>query len=216
MIVRVSKECSELGIFIAHTEVLNLTNGSLHFEEEMQKLETSFDLESLSVDPVVRAYREFYWRLGIDPTKTRPSGEALRRRVARGSKLPRINDIVDAGNIVSVKTLVPIGLYDLSKLVGSPTLVLSKGGERFNPIGSKSETLESGIPILQDERGLVIHVYPHRDALESSVTNSTTSVLVIGAGVPRIERKLVINAVEMVCDLLKRIGGVKTHEIEVS
>jgi Uncharacterized conserved protein len=47
------------------------------------------DPEKLKEDPVVKSYRSFLWRFGIDPTKVRPSGEALRRRIARGDKLPK-------------------------------------------------------------------------------------------------------------------------------
>src|SRR5690606_22888408 len=37
-----------------------------------------------------QAVRAMYRRVGIDPTKTRPSSEALLRRVRRGDRLPRI------------------------------------------------------------------------------------------------------------------------------
>jgi DNA/RNA-binding domain of Phe-tRNA-synthetase-like protein len=217
MIIRVSRECRELGIFVAHTEVVGVVNGVSSFAGEMEKAEKEVGVaEALKLDPVVRAYRDFYWRLGIDPTKTRPSGEALRRRVSRGSRLPRINDVVDAGNIVSLKTLVPIGLYDISRMVGEPSIVLSGGGELFHPIGSKPEVLAPGVPIMRDQRGLVMHLYPHRDSLDTSVTEATSSVLVVAAGVPGVEPQLVLQAVQMVCDLLKRIGGEKTHEVELS
>ncbi|MGH9201345.1 MAG: hypothetical protein ACRD2A_08925, partial [Vicinamibacterales bacterium] len=35
--------------------------------------------------------RTMYKRVGLDPTKTRPSSEALLRRVRKGDPLPRIN-----------------------------------------------------------------------------------------------------------------------------
>ena len=37
------------------------------------------------------AVRAMYRKVGIDPTKTRPSSEALLRRVRKGDALPRIN-----------------------------------------------------------------------------------------------------------------------------
>ncbi|MEM2412537.1 MAG: hypothetical protein QW447_02425, partial [Candidatus Bathyarchaeia archaeon] len=48
------------------------------------EVKAKYDIEKLKENPVVRAYRDFYWKLGIDPTKTRPSGEALLRRVLHG------------------------------------------------------------------------------------------------------------------------------------
>src|SRR5262245_23608702 len=40
---------------------------------------------------ITAAVRTMYKRVGIDPTKTRPSSEALLRRVRKGDELPRIN-----------------------------------------------------------------------------------------------------------------------------
>ena len=84
---------------------------SREIERLMDEIKAKYTLEKLREDPVVRAYRDFYWRIGIDPTKTRPSSEALVRRILRG-RFPRINPVVDAGNIASARTMVPIGLYD--------------------------------------------------------------------------------------------------------
>src|SRR4051812_45352947 len=46
----------------------------------------------------IAAVRTMYKRVGIDPTRTRPSSEALLRRVRKGEPLPRINSMVDVCN----------------------------------------------------------------------------------------------------------------------
>ncbi len=56
-------------------------------------------LDALREAPLFRAYREFYWRVGVDPTKTRPAAEAIARRVLGGRELPTINTLVDAYNL---------------------------------------------------------------------------------------------------------------------
>lgn len=38
-----------------------------------EEVRAKYTIETLKDNPTVRAYRDFYWRLGIDPTKTRPS-----------------------------------------------------------------------------------------------------------------------------------------------
>ncbi|EHP68692.1 hypothetical protein MetMK1DRAFT_00031370 [Metallosphaera yellowstonensis MK1] len=216
MRIKIAKECKELGIFVAHTEVLGVTNGRGKFHELMNETEEKFrkgDTESLKIEPVVRAYRDFYWKIGIDPTKTRPSGEALRRRVVRGDSLPRINDVVDAGNLVSLETLISIGLYDLEKFKGEPWIVLSRGGELFQGLGNKIEELQRGVPIMVDELGTVMHIFPHRDSVLTSVRIDTRNVLVVGAGVPGIEPPLVMKAVKMTASLLEGLGGRVSHEV---
>ena len=53
-----------------------------------------------------------YRRFGVDPTKTRPSSEALLRRVRKGDALPRVNNLVDVINWCSLESQLPFGLYD--------------------------------------------------------------------------------------------------------
>ena len=215
MLVRVSEEAKRLGIFVAFTEVHDVKTEKENkgIEEELRRVEEKYkseDPESLKNNPVVRAYRDFYWKIGIDPTKIRPSGEALRRRVARNAKLPRINSVVDAGNIVSTETLVPIGLYDIDKIKGNPMIVLSKGNEVFYGIGKQEpEKLEPNIPIMVDEEGKVMHIYPHRDSVLTSITLDTKNVLIVAAGVPGVEKSLVMNAAKMVAELLVKYANGK-------
>ena len=65
-------------------------------ETVYSEAKAKYTIETLKDHPIVRAYRDFYWKLDIDPTKTRPSGEALLRRVLHGDELPRISTVVDA------------------------------------------------------------------------------------------------------------------------
>lgn len=211
----ISDEARRLGIFVALAEVVNVTvrQSDQVLDEIISKIEEKYkiqDPESLKNDPVVRAYRDFYWRIGIDPTKVRPSGEALRRRVARGSKFPRINTVVDIGNIASIETLIPIGLYDRDRIAGNLHIVLSSGNERFLGLGGKNiEKLDKGIPILIDDEGKVLHIYPHRDSILTSITLETKNVVIVGAGVPNVDKTLVKRAVDFVVDLLEKIAGGK-------
>ena len=78
-----------------------------------------FSLENLKNDPIIRAYRDFYWHyLKIDPTKVRPAGEALIRRVLSNKPIPNISNFVDAYNAASIETRISLGAYnyDLLKL----------------------------------------------------------------------------------------------------
>jgi DNA/RNA-binding domain of Phe-tRNA-synthetase-like protein len=69
-----------------------------------EEVRAKHNVEALKDNPTVRAYRDFYWKLNIDPTKTRPSGEALLRRVLNGNELPSISAVVDAYNLASMQT----------------------------------------------------------------------------------------------------------------
>jgi len=162
-------------------------------------------LESLKEDPKVRAYRKFMWDMGIDPTKVRPSSEALARRALRG-RLPRINSLVDLGNAISLKYLVPIGIYDLDNVVGNMTLRRAERGEPFEPIGSDPFELKGIEIVLADEKG-PMHLFPYRDSRRTMVTLNTKNALVAGAGVPGVPEEDVEKAVEEIVKFLERRGA---------
>lgn len=153
-------------------------------------------LDDVKDDRTVRALRQFYWKIGIDPTKTRPSSEALLRRLLK-KELPLINNLVDAGNLASARTIVPIGIYDIERIVGKPVLRKAIVGEEFIGIGGKVALLKEGIPVLADEEG-VIHLYPHRDSIRTMITEECENALVVACGAPGIKLKLLDKALESV------------------
>jgi DNA/RNA-binding domain of Phe-tRNA-synthetase-like protein len=191
------------GIYLSIREAdVNVTNSydiSKHVAALRQGLR--YDLESLKDNPIVRAYRDFYWRIGIDPTKTRPASEALLRRFLKNQNLPKINNVVDAGNISSVKTLVPIGLYDMNGIVGKLNLRSAKNGERFTDITGNTETLQENEIVLADEFG-ILHLFPHRDSQRTMVNANTKKILIVGCGVPGVPRSIVDAAAEGVVSIL--------------
>ena len=70
---------------------------------ETKRINNQYTIENIKEDLIIAAYRSFYWKhLKIDPTKIRPSGEALVRRILQGKKLPKISYFVDAYNWGSV------------------------------------------------------------------------------------------------------------------
>jgi len=143
-------------------------------------------IEKLREDPDFRAYRDFFWRLGTDPTKNRPAAEALIRRVLNGRPIPKINTWVDAYNLVSIQTAIPIASFDADLLVDSLLMREADAGEEFLGIAmNKPMVLKGGEAVIQDDEGLVA-IYPFRDADHSKVTGDTKNVLMLLCGAPNI------------------------------
>src|SRR3989337_4009546 len=65
--------------------------------EVLARVRASYTLESVKDVPELRAYRDFFWRVGIDPTKTRPAAAAPIRRILGGKPFPRINTLAELG-----------------------------------------------------------------------------------------------------------------------
>lgn len=127
-----------------------------------------------SPPPESQTVRAMYRRIGIDPTKTRPSSEALLRRVRKGDRLPRINSLVDISNWCSLEFQLPYGLYDLSTIDPPIDLRLGLGGEAYEGI-RKDVVHVAGRMTLADARGPFGN--PTSDSARSMVTEATTRAL---------------------------------------
>jgi DNA/RNA-binding domain of Phe-tRNA-synthetase-like protein len=126
--------------------------------------------------PDLAAARDLYKAFGIDPTKTRPSSEALLRRVLRDRPFPRILNAVDLGNLLALRFMLPIGLYDASK-VASPVL-LRTGLPDESYAGIRRDDVHlHGRPVLVDRNGPFGN--PTADSLRTSVEPSTRSLWLV-------------------------------------
>ena len=124
----------------------------------------------------VAAVRSMYKRVGLDPTKTRPSSEALLRRVRKGDALPRINSMVDVCNWCSLEFQLPYGLYDAARIVGDVELRLGRQGESYPGI-RKDDVHVSGRITLADAVGPFGN--PTSDSARTMVTTATTRGLLV-------------------------------------
>jgi DNA/RNA-binding domain of Phe-tRNA-synthetase-like protein len=124
----------------------------------------------------ITAVRTMYKRVGIDPTKTRPSSEALLRRVRKGEPLPRINSMVDVCNWCSFEFQLPYGLYDAAHIVGEVELRLGRDGESYPGI-RKDAVHVAGRITLADAEGPFGN--PTSDSARTMVTTATTRALLV-------------------------------------
>jgi DNA/RNA-binding domain of Phe-tRNA-synthetase-like protein len=122
------------------------------------------------------ATRAGYKALGKDPARYRGSAEALLRRLIAGKGMPRINNVVDVINLVSVESQLPIGLYDLAHVESPIEFRAGRAGETYKGIGKYDLNLE-GLPLFADAQGP--HGSPTSDSERTMVTEATTRVLVI-------------------------------------
>jgi len=177
-------------------------------EETVKKVRGKYDLLSLREVRAIRAYRDFMWRLGIDPTKTRPSAEALVRRILLGKPFPTINSVVDLYNVISVRFLISIGAFDLDRLEGELLLRFAREGEEFLGIGMEKPLKLGGEVVVADERK-VVAIYPYRDSELTKVTGETKRVLFLLCGVPGIERETLREAGRELEGLVRSLCGVR-------
>jgi DNA/RNA-binding domain of Phe-tRNA-synthetase-like protein len=141
----------------------------------------------------IAAVRTMYKRVGLDPTKTRPSSEALLRRVRKGDTLPRINSMVDVCNWCSLEFQLPYGLYDAAHIDGAVTLRLGQPGESYPGI-RKDDVHVAGRITLADAHGPFGN--PTSDSARTMVTPATTKALVVVFAPRELERSRLLEVLD--------------------
>lgn len=126
--------------------------------------------------PGVAEARSLYKAVGLDPTKVRPSNEALLRRALKGEALHRVNTLVDALNLCSLRFQLPFGLYDRDRLAGGVEFRRGRPGEGYEGIRKGWVGLE-GRPLLADELGPFGN--PSSDSARTCVGEATRRALVV-------------------------------------
>lgn len=171
-----------------------------HFTEYLRATETT---ESIKLQAAITATRDAYRACGKDPSRYRPSAEALRRRLLRGLELYRIDTLVDLINLVSLRTGYSIGGFDADKIVGTDLcLGIGKADEPFEGIGRGPLNIAC-MPVIRDAVGGI--GTPTSDHERTKMDIDTTHILVIINGYSGGEGLL--EAAEMTCELLVRYAS---------
>jgi DNA/RNA-binding domain of Phe-tRNA-synthetase-like protein len=126
--------------------------------------------------PGVKGSRAAYKAFGRNPGRYRVSSEALLRRVRRGDELYHINSVVDVNNLISVKSGLSVGSYDIAELSGPVTLKKAGEGEGYEGIGKSFLDMENML-VLADDDGLFGSSMS--DSTRAMVTEKTKDVLVV-------------------------------------
>ena len=126
--------------------------------------------------PGLTEARNLYKSCGMEPTRHRPSSEALLRRVLKGKGLYHISNVVDSCNLASLRFLLPIGMYDLDLIDGDVTLQLGAEGDQYDGI-RKGPVHLGGRLGLYDRSGPFGS--PTSDSARTCVTDATRRLLAV-------------------------------------
>ncbi len=145
-------------------------------DEVCERKRREFTLESLADSKPVRDVRAMFREWGMDPSKYRPSSEALLRRVVQGKGLYRVSNVVDIGNLGSIETGWPFGCYDRSRIQQPIEFRHGVAGESYEGIGKQTWHLQ-GRPLLADFQGPFGS--PISDSTRSMITESAKDILIV-------------------------------------
>jgi DNA/RNA-binding domain of Phe-tRNA-synthetase-like protein len=201
----------KLGIVEADSIRVTLVNENLAsvMDAICERKRREFTIESLAEAPAVRSVRGMFREWDMDPSKYRPSSEALLRRVIQGKGLYRISNVVDIINIGSIETGWPYGLYDRSKI--APPIAFRHGlaGESYEGIGKRIWHLE-GRPVLADPQGPF--GAPISDSTRSMITEAAREILTVIYAPDSAGDDAVKSAMETLTERLTEFAGASvTH-----
>ena len=135
--------------------------------------------DSLGTDPHTLRWHDAYRHFGVKPRVARASADALVRRAATESGLPRINPLVDVYNAISVLNLVPVGGEDLDRYDGAARLDLSGGNEPFHTNRNGEAVVEYpeiGEPIWVDGGGVTCRRWNWRQTTRTAIHDRTRRI----------------------------------------
>ena len=133
-------------------------------------------LQSCLSSPGFAFSRSLYRLFKVDPTRHRPSSEALLRRISQGLPFPTVLPLVDLINRLSLMYMVPYGLYDMDQLSPPLSFRQGRGDDGYEGIRKGWLSLRGKI-VLADDRGPFGN--PSGDSLRSAVNAASKRILVV-------------------------------------
>ncbi len=168
-----------------------------------------YTLDSIKEMPAIQATRQAYKKCGKDPSRYRPSSEALCRRILRGIPLYQIDTLVDLINLASIYSGNSIGGFDRDKIQGDRLVLgIGKAGEPYEGIGRGELNIE-GMPVYRDAVGGI--GTPTSDHERTKMSLDTTHVLAIMNAYGGSEG--LADSVNYMVELMKEFA--EAHDIEI-
>lgn len=143
-------------------------------QEVEEQISEEYSLEEILNIPLIKEGRDGYKKLKKDPSRYRLACESLLRRLVKGNKLYRINNLVDVGNILSIKCQRSVAVLDLDKIQGDIKIRLGRSTDVYEGIGRGLINIEN-VPLYEDSIGPFGSTTS--DTLRTSVTENTKRIL---------------------------------------
>ena len=193
----------QLGVLEVNNFLVNKNSDLVRdsFDDLFYFVKNKFDPDPPSSDPIVSAVRRMYRRIGWEPTRYRPSSEAMLRRIIKGNGLYHINNAVDLGNVASARYHIPMGLYDLEKINRAITCDVGRKDEAYQGL-SKELIHADGKLILRDQSGIFGN--PTADSRRTCIANTTKAILAVFFSPPEVTRKYLLATLDYLSRLYQQ------------
>jgi DNA/RNA-binding domain of Phe-tRNA-synthetase-like protein len=156
----------------------------------------------------VAAFQNLHRKVGVNPRKEQSSIERLLLLALKRGELPAINSLVDAYNLVSLRTRCSLGAHDLDVLSLPVSLRILTGQESFTPLGETTPVaVTPGEYGYVDAADRLLCRLDVRQADFSKVTERTRNVLLIVEGTAEHAPEVLSRAFTEVMEVVTRYCG---------
>ena len=146
-------------------------------KQSVEAVEAKFSTIRVKEAAEIAPYREAFGKLGINPNKFLSSIEAMASRIEKKKGFPSINPVVDLGNALSLKYLLPMGAHDIDAASGDIQVRFSRKGDLFTPFGEEqAELLEEGELIYSAGDRVKTRRWIWRQSEEGKVTENSRNI----------------------------------------
>ncbi len=177
-------------------------------KEKAQEIRANFNIETLSQNQNIDAWRKAYSSFGAKPKKYKCSVENLYRMILEGIELRSINKVVDMYNYISIKYIVPVGGDDTDKVDGNITLKSAQGNEPFIELNSKeTKNPQEGEVIYIDDKEVLCRRWNWRECDKSKMTEETKNIALVVEGLPPTTKEEIKQIIVELSELLQQFCG---------
>ncbi len=206
MLITIKKEITEkLTSFNIHAYTMDVkVEDSTVIDEKIKELEErinkEYTLEEVLQIPSIKNARDSYKKLGKDPSRYRLACESLFRRLVKGNGLYRVNNVVDAGNVLSIELAKSTAVLDLDKLQGDVFIRIGNSDDIYYGIGRGLINV-SNIPLYVDE--VSPFGSPTSDTERTAISENTKQILLMVICFDELDKNIID---DLSIDIFERYG----------
>ncbi len=174
-------------------------------DDAVEKVKNQFsNEEELDKHPSIAVWRQAFEKLGWNPKDIKASIDAMVTRIVKSGSFPHINSIVDIGNVVALRHLIPVGAHDIGRLEGDITIRLTGTNDLFTPMGKpENEAVLEGEIVYADDKEVRTRRWVWRQGDKAKIFSDTHEVFFPIDGFSDVNMNDIISARDELANLLK-------------
>ncbi|MCH4827229.1 B3/B4 domain-containing protein [Planococcus halocryophilus] len=205
---QIKETLSDFKIGVIHYNNITVSDSPQMLKGRLQLFQEQlyFELEDKEFTdfPGLLEWQLIWKALGADPSRYRPSAEALYRRIKKQNYLSVVDSAVDMNSFLSLQYEIPLGLYDADKVEGDIEIAVGTNADRYEGLNNRINTL-TGILVSKDAQGAFGS--PYVDSKRTAITEQTKNAVHIFYLRPSMEKDTALQLLTAASNMFTGING---------